>query len=70
MLAVTEEIEKNCEESAYLIQFGKAIIAQKSIKQAFSYLKGAMLSLSFIEFGEFEQVDKLMELLPKLGKKL
>ena len=27
MLAVTEEIEKNCEESAYLIQFGKARIA-------------------------------------------
>ena len=62
-----EEIEKNCEGSAYLIQFGKAIIAQKSIKQAFSYLKGASLS-SFLLIGEFEQVDKLMELLPKLEK--
>ena len=44
MLAVTEEIEKNCEESAYLIQFGKARIAQKSIKQAVNYLKGASMS--------------------------
>lgn len=67
MLAVTEEIEKNCEESAYLIQFGKARIAQKSIKQAVNYLKGASLS-SFLLIGEFEQVDKLMELLPKLEK--
>ena len=67
MLAVTEEIEKNCEESAYLIQFGKARIAQKSIKQAVNYLKGASMS-SFLLIGEFEQVDKLMELLPKLEK--
>ena len=55
MLAVTEEIEKNCEESAYMIQSGKARIAQKSL-------------LSFLLIGEFEQVDKLMELLPKLEK--
>ena len=67
MLAVTEEIEKNCEESAYMIQFGKARIAQKSIKQAVNYFKGASLS-SFLLIGEFEQVDKLMELLPKLEK--
>ena len=67
MLAVTEEIEKNREESAYLIQFGKARIAQKSIKQAVNYLKGASMS-SFLLIGEFEQVDKLMELLPKLEK--
>ena len=67
MLAVTEEIEKNFEESAYLIQFGKARIAQKSIKQAVNYLKGASMS-SFLLIGEFEQVDKLMELLPKLEK--
>ena len=52
MLAVTEEIEKNCEESAYLIQFGKARIAQKSIKQAVNYLKGASMS-SFLLIGEF-----------------
>ena len=32
MLAVTEEIEKNCEESAYLIQFGKARIAAEKHK--------------------------------------
>ena len=50
MLAVTEEIEKNCEESAYMIQSGKARIAQKSIKQAFSYLKGASLSSFFIDW--------------------
>ena len=68
MLAVTEEIEKNCEESAYMIQSGKARIAQKSIKQAVNYFKGASL-LSFLLIGEFEQVDKLMELLPKLGMK-
>ena len=67
MLAVTEEIEKNCEESAYMIQSGKARIAQKSIKQAVNYFKGASL-LSFLLIGEFEQVDKLMELLPKLEK--
>lgn len=67
MLAVTEEIEKNCEESAYMIQSGKARIAQKSIKQAINYLKGASMS-SFLLIGEFEQVDKLMELLPKLEK--
>ena len=69
MLAVTEEIEKNCEESAYMIQSGKARIAQKSIKQAVNYFKGASL-LSFLLIGEFEQVDKLIELLPKLEKKL
>ena len=36
-------------------------------RQAFNYLKGASLS-SFLLIGEFEQVDKLMELLPKLEK--
>ena len=60
-------LEKNCEESAYLIQFGKARIAQKSIKQAVNYLKGASMS-SFLLIGEFEQVGKLMKLLPKLEK--
>lgn len=65
MLAVTEEIEEDYEESAYLIQFGKARIAQKSIKQAINYLKGVSMS-SFLLIGEFEQTDELMELLPKL----
>lgn len=50
MLAVTEEIEKNCEESAYLIQFGKARIAQKSIKQAVNYLKGCKFVIFFIDW--------------------
>ena len=66
MLAVTEEIEKNCEESAYMIQFGKARIAQKSINKQLLF-KSASMS-SFLLIGEFEQVDKLMELLPKLEK--
>ncbi len=65
MLAVTEAIEKDCEERAYLIQFGKARIAQESIKQAIRYLKDASRS-SFLLIGEFEQTDELMELLPKL----
>lgn len=68
VLAVTEEIEKDCEERAYLIQFGKARITQESIKQAIHYLKGASWS-SFLLIGEFEQTDELMELLPKLEKK-
>ena len=38
-----------------------------TIKQAVNYFKGASL-LSFLLIGEFEQVDKLMELLPKLEK--
>ena len=67
MLAITEEIEKDYEESAYLIQFGKARIAQESIKQAIHYLKDASMS-SFLLIGEFEQTDELMELLPKLEK--
>ena len=67
MLAITEEIEKDYEESAYLIQFGKARIAQESIKQAIHYLKDASKS-SFLLIGEFEQTDELMELLLKLEK--
>ena len=67
MLAVTEEIEKDYEERAYLIEVGKARIAQKSIKQAIHYLKGVSMS-SFLLIGEFEQTDELMELLPKLEK--
>ena len=61
MLAVTEEIEKNCEESAYMIQSGKARIAQKSIKQAVNYFKGA----------EFEgYMDDASEEFKALEKKL
>ena len=44
MLSVTEEIEKNCEESAYMIQFGKERIAQKRIKKEINYLKGESMS--------------------------
>ncbi len=65
MLAVTEEMEEDCEERAYLIQIGKARIVQESVKQALNYLKDVSRS-SFLLIGEFEQTDELMELLLKL----